>query len=495
MFFLSFLLRSLSLRRLVLLGFALAVLPLVMAIASAVLAVEELAVLSQKTVYQVAQQTQQSRSLLERLNYTERKGLQYLVLRDADALNDYEVVHEKLKEGMGSLLKLSAPAALHEKIKKLDEERGSVHQWILQHAIEPPEKAGKRPQKPLSDQDKQTATESFQSLKNMAKDVVTGYSEFVDQEALDLETRSRAVQRRLLMQSALLLPVSAGLITFFVYLIIRPIRRMDRAIRGLGSGDFSRPIRVLGPKDLEYLGERLEWLRTRLISLEEAKQTFMRNVSHEIKTPLATIHEGTELLADEVVGELNPEQREIAQIMVSNTQRLDGLIAELINYSQVNSGIHDKPFQRVNMTELVTRKLEEYQLQFRAKSITVKDQLQQVSLLGSPDQLRTIIDNLLSNAVKYSPVGGEIRISLIRSGDVMELEIEDDGPGVDPDEREHVFEPFFQGRAARETGVKGTGFGLAIVSECVSSHQGVVAALEPREDKSGARIRVHIPLQ
>ena len=495
MFFLSFLLRSLSLRRLVLLGFALAVLPLVMAIASAVLAVEELAVLSQKTVYQVAQQTQQSRGLLERLNYTERKGLQYLIYRDDNARSNYNDAHDKLLEGIVGLRKLSVPEFLGVKIKALDEETESIHQWILQHPIEAPEKTAKRPQKTLSDQDKQFATESFQNLKNLAKELVGGYTEFVDQEALDLETRSRGIQRRLLMQSAMLLPVSAALITFFVYLITRPIRRMDRAIRGLGSGDFSRPIRVLGPKDLEYLGERLEWLRTRLISLEEAKQTFMRNVSHEIKTPLATIHEGTELLADEVVGELNPEQREIAQIMVSNTQRLDALIAELINYSQVNSGIHNKPFQRVDMVELIRNKLEDYQLQFRAKSLDIKDHLEPVSLLGSPEQLRTVVDNLLSNAVKYSPVGGEIRISLIRSGKSMELEVEDDGPGVDASEREHVFEPFFQGRAAREMGVKGTGFGLAIVSECVSSHQGTVEALEPRKDKTGARIRVHIPLR
>ena len=77
----------------------------------------------------------------------------------------------------------------------------------------------------------------------------------------------------------------------------------------------------------------------------------------------------------------------------------------------------------------------------------------------------------------------------------MELEVEDEGPGIDPDERGRVFEPFFQGRAARALGVKGTGFGLAIVAECVANHHGKVEVLQSREDDAGARVRVQIPMQ
>jgi two-component system sensor histidine kinase GlrK len=115
--------------------------------------------------------------------------------------------------------------------------------------------------------------------------------------------------------------------------------------------------------------------------------------------------------------------------------------------------------------------------------------------MGNAEQLRTILDNLLSNAVKYSPTGGELRLSLRKDGGHMELEIEDDGPGVDPDERGRVFEPFFQGRAARELGVRGTGFGLAIVAECVANHHGKVEVLESRGGDAGARIRIQIPMQ
>jgi two-component system, NtrC family, sensor histidine kinase GlrK len=492
-------LRSLSLRRLVVLGFALAVLPLVIAIVSVTFAVEELAVLSQKTVYQVAQQTQKTRMLLERLTESERKGRQFLVLQDASAREAYEDSHRQLKEILDSLLSLPNTEDLAAAVRALEADESAVYQRLTrpQQATGPDKatKEDKRAGRQPRELESQKTAELFQSLSAKGREISRRYSEYVDQEAKDLESRSREVQRRLLTQASLLLPVSVGLITFFVYLIVRPIRRMDQAIRSLGGGDFSRPIRILGPRDLEYLGERLEWLRSRLNTLEEAKQLFMRNVSHEIKTPLATIHEGTELLADEVVGELNPEQREIAKIMVSNTQKLDALIAELINYSQVNARLGERKFDVLDMRDLVRLQLEEYQLQFRSKSTLLKESLEPVQVQGSPDQLRTIVDNLLSNAVKYSPSGGEIRVSLKQVGGYMEFDIEDDGPGIDPDERAHVFEPFFQGRAAREAGVKGTGFGLAIVGECVASHRGKVEAVEPLGIKRGARIRVQIPLR
>jgi two-component system sensor histidine kinase GlrK len=181
--------------------------------------------------------------------------------------------------------------------------------------------------------------------------------------------------------------------------------------------------------------------------------------------------------------------------MVSNTQKLDALIAELINYSQVNAQIGERRLESVNMRDLVLSLIEDYQIRLRAKSLVVQDSIGPVEMLGNPEQLRTIVDNLLSNAVKYSPVGGEVRIVLRKVGGHMELEIEDNGPGIDRDERLHVFEPFFQGRAARAAGVKGTGFGLAIVSECVASHHGKVEVMEPRRGKAGARISVKIPLK
>jgi two-component system sensor histidine kinase GlrK len=244
---------------------------------------------------------------------------------------------------------------------------------------------------------------------------------------------------------------------------------------------------------MEYLGERLDWLRERLSQLEAAKQQFMRHVSHELKTPLATIHEGAELLADDVVGELNTEQRDIANILTTSTKRLENLIEQLLTYSQANGLPVEGNYVKVDTAGLVAKVIEDNQIRIRARSITVTTNLQPVWIEGYPEQLATIIDNLLSNAIKHSPADGKIHFDLREIGGHMVLEIEDEGPGIPVDERERVFEPFYQGQAVKASGVGGTGLGLAIVSECVARHHGKVEALHPRLGKNGARIRVSIP--
>lgn len=499
------LLRRISLRKLILVGFTMAILPLVLALVFAVTAVKELAVSSQKTAYRVAQISQKKELLRERLTDFERKAKRYLILEDAESRLALETVHRDLSEVISNLLSLTEEPALVAQLQRFSVEEGGIYQHVSNMSIEPlpkPEKVDSRRSgttRELRDRSRKArmekADEMFSAINLKAKELARGFSGVVDAEVDNLESRSDAVQRRMLQESSVLLPISVVLISFVTFFIIRSVRQMDHAIRKLGAGDFVQPIQVTGPKDLEYLGERLDWLRSRLRGLEEAKQQFIRHVSHEIKTPLATIHEGTELLADEVVGELNTEQREIAQIVVSNTQKLDTLIAELINYSQVNARPGAMLRETVDMAKLVSELIEDYQIRLRTKSIELVERLRPVELDGNPDQLRTVVDNLLSNAVKYSPVGGEIRMTLRPNGGHMELEVEDDGPGIEPDERKHVFEPFFQGKAAREEGIAGTGMGLAIVSECVSGHHGKVEALEPRPDKKGARIRVQIPLR
>src|SRR3989441_11255059 len=111
-------------------------------------------------------------------------------------------------------------------------------------------------------------------------------------------------QRILWLQLAATIPLGVLLAAGVTLLIARPIRQLDQAIRRLGAGEFEGDIRVGGPADLKYLGGRLEGLRERLIELEQQKRLFLRHVSHELKTPLTALREGSEVLADETAGAL-----------------------------------------------------------------------------------------------------------------------------------------------------------------------------------------------
>jgi len=129
------------------------------------------------------------------------------------------------------------------------------------------------------------------------------------------------------------------------------------------------------------------------------------------------------------------------------------------------------------------------------KSISLNKLVRPVESIGIRDQLQGIIEQMLANAIKYSPTGGEIRIMLRDAGKQMELEVEDEGPGIKPDERPHVFEPFFRGKNAQnDDNTEGLGLGLAIVKEYVTNHHGKVDVIDTRHDQNGARIRVQIPL-
>jgi two-component system sensor histidine kinase GlrK len=275
----------------------------------------------------------------------------------------------------------------------------------------------------------------------------------------------------------------------------RSMRQLDTAIRRLGSSELEEPIVVTGPSDLRYLGSRLEWLRTHLMELELSKQQFMHNVAREIELPLESIRVGAKQLASDRYEDPNSARQDIARLLCNNIDQLKTVSEELVRYSQINSKPKMNRKETVNMQYLLESVIDDFQPLLQTKSISLKKLVRPVELSGIHEQLRGIIEQLLSNAVKYSPAGGEIRIMLRQSSAQMELEVEDEGPGIDPNERNHVFEPFFRGKAAlSDDGVAGPGLGLAIVREYVANHQGTADIIDSRQDQPGARIRVQIPL-
>src|SRR5205823_5327875 len=191
-----------------------------------------------------------------------------------------------------------------------------------------------------------------------------------------------------------------ALAILFAQLIARPIRQLDQAIRQMGTADFTHRIEVNGPQDLRYLGQRLEWLRSRLSDLEEQQNRFLRHVSHELKTPLTAVREGAELLRDNVGGKLSPEQREIVRIVRQNTLSLQKLIEDLLTYHQTRA-MEPQAAGPVAMQDVVQRVLNEHKLAALARMVTFEQELVPARIVGDFERVRTIVDNLVSNAIKY----------------------------------------------------------------------------------------------
>jgi two-component system sensor histidine kinase GlrK len=287
--------------------------------------------------------------------------------------------------------------------------------------------------------------------------------------------------------------IALALAILFAVLIARPIRQLDQAIRQMGTADFTHSIEVNGPQDMRYLGQRLEWLRSRLSELEAQQNRFLRHVSHELKTPLTAVREGVELLRDNVGGKLAPEQREIVRIVRENTLQLQKLIEDLLTYHQTRA-MEPATLGPVLLPDVLRRVVREHKLAALARLITFESKLAPAVVVGDADKIRTVIDNLVSNAIKYSPRSGVIALNLGQDEGFALLDVIDEGHGVDREERALIFDSFYQGKPPAGGRVKGSGLGLAIAREYALAHGGRIEVLDRADGKRGARFRLWLPL-
>ncbi|MBV2264084.1 MAG: HAMP domain-containing protein [Thauera sp.] len=285
--------------------------------------------------------------------------------------------------------------------------------------------------------------------------------------------------------------VLAGVLAALVgWWLLRPLGRIEQAIDELGESRLARPIDIDGPADLRRLGARLDWLRLRLAELEADRRRVLRHVSHELKTPLASLREGVALLEDGVLGPLTPAQREVTGILAHSAHTLQARIEQLL---QLNASQFDARSVRLQPTALLPllREVgEEQRLPARARGVTIGIAGDALIVHADAGKLHSVFSNLLANAIAFSPAGGHIRIELGLAGENVVVDCRDEGPGIAPDELERVFEPFFQGRRSPPAGAGGSGIGLAIVREFISAHRGRVRALPSGR---GAHFRVELP--
>lgn len=272
--------------------------------------------------------------------------------------------------------------------------------------------------------------------------------------------------------------------------LLRPINRLEAAIEALGESRFDEPVVIPGPADLRRVGRRLDWLRLRLADLEANRNRVLRHVSHELKTPLASLREGIALLEDGVVGELAGEQREVVAILQHNTHALQGRIEDLLGYNAAVFHARNLRRRPVILRALAESVIAEQQLPIQTRHLQVALHGDPPPFSADPDKLRIVLANLLANAVSFSPRDGEIRLTLSNHPGWVRIDCLDQGPGAAAEEAERIFDPFFQGSRQPEETRHGSGLGLSIVREFVIAHGGRVG-LQP--SARGAYFRIELP--
>jgi two-component system sensor histidine kinase GlrK len=465
-----------SFLKLLLLGFALVMLPLLFAFANAALYLDRLAEQSRTTVYHAVEATRASRMLAEQLAVMERSVRQYLVLGEATLLEHYQAAHNKFGQSARTLQRLPLDPDQQRQLLQVASREAALNERIA---------AG------ISSTSADALVSEFVNLADMAQTIVYANNQLIDRESARLAQTAERTQSMLLWQLLPLLPVALLVAAIITYLLTRPLRLMDAAIRRLGRGEYQQAISIDGPGDLSRLGERLDWLRSQLLDLDEQKKRFLRHVSHELKTPLTAIREASELLTEEVGGPLSAQQKEITSILRDNSLRLQSMIESLLSYTALQYKLPAINIEVVNCRMLVQEVLAMHELSISTKEIKALPSLTDVTVRGDREKLFTVVDNLLSNAVKFTPKGGTIGIRLSRTEQTAVLDIFDSGPGIAPLDRERLFEPFYRGGGVHDGLISGTGLGLSIAREYVTAHGGTIAL---EKSKQGARFRVTLPL-
>ncbi|ANO50994.1 sensor histidine kinase [Woeseia oceani] len=470
--------RPRSLNGLILVGFGLVAAPLLLAIIWALFSLDRLAEQSEQLVITGVAAAEQNRLLFEQVGSLERVARQHAVLQSDDS-------RELLRQDFASLqarLEIMSPmitlAAAEEPASSVSAKADSIVTALLQ---------------PVANAESTVqALSEFAPLRQDVTRLTVQLSDHIERQVEELQDNIRNAQQISAWQTAALVPGTIVVVLFFTLLVARPIRQIDQAINQLGQSGFSKPIRISGPTDLEKLGHQLDWLRLRLLELAQEKNRFLRHMSHELKTPLANIREGTELLLDGTVGDLQPAQREVTDILRLNGLKLQQLIENLLSFSawQTKNEVLTRSDFPIRALAVAVAKAQ--RLALKAGQIQLRLDVQDEIINADRDKIRTVLDNLLSNAIKFTPKGGLITIRGRREERQFVLEFGDTGPGIPADEQPRIFDAFFQGKREQGGQVAGTGIGLSVVLECIQAHDGSVELIDS-DEFSGAYFRIHIP--
>jgi signal transduction histidine kinase len=216
-------------------------------------------------------------------------------------------------------------------------------------------------------------------------------------------------------------------------------------------------------------------------SANQAKTEFMSVASHELKIPMTSIKGYAKLLTLGAVGQLTERQREFLDIISSNVDRMDRLVADLLDVSRIEAGRLRLDMGQVDLREVIETVLQLVQAQIEAKQLTLEVEVPATlpPVWGDQGRLIQVLTNLVSNAYKYTPEGGQIGITVNGQADstspgCLTISVRDTGVGISPEDQQKLFTKFFRADDPRVRDVPGTGLGLSITKSLIETHGGEI---------------------
>ncbi len=270
-----------------------------------------------------------------------------------------------------------------------------------------------------------------------------------------------------------------------------PLREMRAAAREMADGDYTRRVRATSRDEVGQLAEAFNTMADDLQQADAFRRELVANVSHELRTPVAALQAQLENVVDGVV-EPDPATMQAA---LAQTERLGRLVTYLLDLSRLEAGDMPLDVTDLRLGDFLRQAADEASLVAGPRRVRFEVDVTPPGLTvpADPERLHQVLANLLHNAVRHSPPGDVVRLVAAPVGRSVQIDVVDNGPGIAPEDRAHVFERFVRGNSPAVTGqisTGGTGLGLAIVRWAVELHGG---RIEVADTTTGATMRITLP--
>ncbi|MFD0713584.1 sensor histidine kinase [Paenibacillus sp. GCM10027626] len=309
---------------------------------------------------------------------------------------------------------------------------------------------------------------------------------------LQMMTEEASMTLNQILGLFLLIVLVTGSLIFVIAVryVTKPVRQMTAATKRFAKGDFSIELDIKHKDELGGLAQSFNYMAREMQQVEQMRQDFVSNVSHEIQSPLTSISGFAKALKNGVASE--EHRQRYLDIIMNESERLSRLGDNLLKLASLESEHHPFHPTTYRLDEQIRNVVVSCEPLWSAKQIGIDlEQLPVVKINADKDQLNQVWLNLLGNSIKFTPEGGEIRIWMKMNLDEIIVCFADTGLGIAPDRIGHIFERFYKVDRARNRKQSGSGLGLAIVKKIVDLHRGTIEVSS--EPGKGTAVKVMLP--
>ena len=320
---------------------------------------------------------------------------------------------------------------------------------------------------------------------------VVGWAGFVPMGNVLPPDAQRFMARQIrinLISLALALGVAADLAFLLARNVSRPVRRLGETVRDLSRGEYRARTRVGAQDEIGELAAHVNQLADSLEQSRTARQRWMADIAHELRTPVAILKGEIEALADGV----RPADERMSTSLREEVDQLSTLIDDLQTLALADAGALNIHKDSVDFSSLVSQCVNSFRDRLATREIMVDIKVEEDVLVSADSaRLRQLLHNLLENSCRYVKATGRVRVSLAQQQGQVELILEDSGPGLEKEQLDRLFERFYRVENSRSRSSGGSGLGLSICKNIVEAHGGSIRA--EHSEMGGLKIRIVLP--